>query len=298
MRKLLPIVAILLLSSSCGIVRMRSSEAYLPGPAIRADYTPQGIVEEHYHPCSVKGPTQRHLIAYLPADYYESTQRYPVLYLLHGARGYETSWIRKGKVYQTCDSLWREGKAAPCIVIMPNVNSYIDDYDYEGGRFKDAFESIFEVDGYVESAFMRDVVHFVDSVYRTVPDGAHRAVAGLSIGGYQSIQFAANFPQEFGYVGAMSPYMWALGHPSITRFKFYGGLESKMKKQFESAPPEGFYLYAGKLDMMRPATLKLHHRMTINGYAHEYTRYPGSHDWNNGWIQELEDFMQKIFKEN
>ena len=179
MRKLLPIVAILLLSSSCGIVRMRSSEAYLPGPAIRADYTPQGIVEEHYHPCSVKGPTQRHLIAYLPADYYESTQRYPVLYLLHGARGYETSWIRKGKVYQTCDSLWREGKAAPCIVIMPNVNSYIDDYDYEGGRFKDAFESIFEVDGYVESAFMRDVVHFVDSVYRTVPDGAHRAVAGL-----------------------------------------------------------------------------------------------------------------------
>ncbi|MBQ9702784.1 MAG: esterase family protein [Bacteroidales bacterium] len=298
MRKLLPIVAILLLSSSCGIVRMRSSEAYLPGPAIRADYTPRGIVEEHYHPCSVKGPTQRHLIAYLPADYYESTQRYPVLYLLHGARGYETSWIRKGKVYQTCDSLWREGKAAPCIVIMPNVNSYIDDYDYEGGRFKDAFESIFEVDGYVESAFMRDVVHFVDSVYRTVPDGAHRAVAGLSIGGYQSIQFAANFPQEFGYVGAMSPYMWALGHPSITRFKFYGGLESKMKKQFESAPPEGFYLYAGKLDMMRPATLKLHHRMTINGYAHEYTRYPGSHDWNNGWIQELEDFMQKIFKEN
>ena len=298
MRKLLPIVAILLLSSSCGIVRMRSSEAYLPGPAIRADYTPRGIVEEHYHPCSVKGPTQRHLIAYLPADYYESTQRYPVLYLLHGARGYETSWIRKGKVYQTCDSLWREQKAAPCIVIMPNVNSYIDDYDYEGGRFKDAFESIFEVDGYVESAFMRDVVHFVDSVYRTVPDGAHRAVAGLSIGGYQSIQFAANFPQEFGYVGAMSPYMWALGHPSITRFKFYGGLESKMKKQFESAPPEGFYLYAGKLDMMRPATLKLHHRMTINGYAHEYTRYPGSHDWNNGWIQELEDFMQKIFKEN
>ena len=298
MRKLLPIVAILLLSSSCGIVRMRSSEAYLPGPAIRADYTPRGIVEEHYHPCSVKGPTQRHLIAYLPADYYESTQRYPVLYLLHGARGYETSWIRKGKVYQTCDSLWREGKAAPCIVIMPNVNSYIDDYDYEGGRFKDAFESIFEVDGYVESAFMRDVVHFVDSVYRTVPDGAHRAVAGLSIGGYQSIQFAANFPQEFGYVGGMSPYMWALGHPSITRFKFYGGLESKMKKQFESAPPEGFYLYAGKLDMMRPATLKLHHRMTINGYAHEYTRYPGSHDWNNGWIPELEDFMQKIFKEN
>ena len=70
-----------------------------------------------------------------------------------------------------------------------------------------------------------------------------------------------------------------------------------MKKQFESAPPKGFYLYAGKWDMMRPATLKLHHRMTINGYAHQYTRYPGSHDWPEGWIPELKDFMQQIFKE-
>lgn len=277
---------------------MRSSEKYLPGPAIRADYTPQGIVEEHFHTCSVKGPSKRRLIAYLPADYYQGNRHYPVLYLLHGARGYETTWIRKGQVYQTCDSLWREGKATPCIVIMPNVNSYNDDYDYDGGRFKDAFESIFEVNGIVESAFMKDVVQFVDSLYRTVPDAAHRAVAGLSIGGYQSILFAANYPQEFGYVGAMSPYTWALGHPSATRHKFYGGLESKMKKQFETAPPKVFYLYAGKWDMMRPATLKLHHRMSLNGYPHGYARYPGSHDWEPGWTDELKDFMQRIFKEN
>ena len=174
MRRILPVILLAILSSSCGIVRFGSSELFTAGPAIRADYTPQGIVEERLCPCSVPGPTQRRLIAYLPADYYTSGKNYPVIYLLHGARGYETSWIRFGEVYHTADSLWAKGKAAPCIIIMPNVNQYNDDRDYGDSRFKNAFESIFEVDGIVESAFMDDVVGYVDSVYRTIPDKAHR----------------------------------------------------------------------------------------------------------------------------
>jgi enterochelin esterase family protein len=276
---------------------MKSSESYLPGPAIRADYTPKGIVEEVVQPCSVPGPENRRIIVYLPADYYETGQRYPVLYLLHGARGYETSWIRKGKVYQTADSLWAAGKANPCIIVMPNVNQYNDEADYEGGRYKDAYESILEVDGVVESAFMQDVVELIDSRYRTIPDQAHRAIAGLSIGGYQSIYFGANYPESFGYIAAMSPYMWGIGHPSATRWKFYGKLHGKMKRQFTENPPKGYYLYAGTKDMMRPATHSLHKYMEKNGFPHTYAKYPASHSWANGWIEELKDVMQRIFKE-
>lgn len=276
---------------------MKSSERYVPGPAIREDYKPQGIVEETVQPCSVPGPTERRIIAYLPADYYQSSERYPVLYLLHGARGYETSWIRYGEVYHTADSLWAEGKAVPCIIIMPNVNQYKDDEDYDGGRFKDAYESILEVDGLVESAFMHDVVGLVDSLYRTKRDGANRAIAGLSIGAYQSIYFGANYPESFGYIGAMSPYMWSLGHPSVTRWKFYSRLHKKMKRQFEEYPPKGYYLYAGTWDMMRPSTNHLHMYMTEKGYPHTYKLYPESHDWPQGWTQELKDMMQRIFKE-
>lgn len=295
-RKIFPIIIGIILSSSCGIVRMKSSESYLPGPAIRADYAPQGIVQELVQPCSVPGPTRRRMIVYLPADYFKTNARYPVLYLLHGARGYETSWVRKGRVYHTADSLWAAGKAVPCIIVMPNVNQYNDDPDYEGGRFKDAYESILEVDGIVESAFMHDVVGLVDSLYRTVPDAEHRAVAGLSIGAYQSIHLGANYPESFGYIGAMSPYMWSIGHPSLTRRKFYGNLHRKMRQQFAVHPPRGFYLYAGQKDMMRPATHNLHMYMNKKGYPHLYSKYPGSHSWENGWIDELVDMMQRIFR--
>ena len=288
---------VLLAMCSCGVFRNRKAETYLPGPAIRDGYSPQGIVEEVQYAGSVPGPSFRRMIVYLPADYYRSDRRYPVLYLLHGARGYETSWIRKGRVYQSTDSLWREGLARPCIVVMPNVNQYNDDQDYEGGRFKDAWESIFEVDGTVEYAFVHDVVNVVDSLYRTVPDKAHRAVAGLSIGGFQSIYIGANHPDVFGYIGSMSPYTWGLGRNRGYRKLFYGHLYRRMATQYASNPPLGFYLYAGKQDIMLPSTLRIHHRMNKKGYQHEFHKYPGGHDWRKGWIEEYKDMLQKLFKD-
>ena len=121
MNKHLPVFLVLLTLFSCDISRNRGSEMYLPGPAIRDGYSPMGLVEELQYSGSVPGPTHRRMIVYLPPDYYRTERRFPVLYLLHGARGYETSWIRKGHVYQSTDSLWREGLAEPCIVVMPNV---------------------------------------------------------------------------------------------------------------------------------------------------------------------------------
>ena len=284
--------------NACGVIRFADNERLFAGPAIRpGEYQPQNLVEEHHYPSSVKGPTERRMIVYLPANYYESGKRYPVFYLLHGARGYETAWIRFGEVYHTTDSLWKEGLAQECIIVMPNVNQYKDDEDYDNARFKDAFESIFEIDGAVETGFTRDVVAYVDSVYRTTPDRAHRAVAGLSIGGYQSLYLGANHPDVFGYIGSMSPYMWGLGKPVPYRWRFYSGLYKKLRRQYREYPPYGFYLYAAKNDMMRPATQKLHNRMNQKGYPHSYAVYPGSHDWPQGWAQEFKDMLQKVFKD-
>lgn len=275
----------------------KSSERYLPGPAIRTgEYQPKNLVEEVTQPCSVTGPSSRRLIVYLPGDYYTSGKRYPVVYLLHGARGYETSWIRFGEVYHTMDSLWQEKKAAPCIVVMPNLNQYNDEQDYDGGRFKGAYESIWEVDGKAEWAFIHDVVQLTDSLYRTLPDKEHRAVAGLSIGGIQSIYFGANYPDVFGYIGAFSPYFGISGKNHAYRKAFYGDLHGKMARQFRDFPPSGYYLYAGKWDLARPATLRHHQYMERMGYPHSYAKYPGTHDWpGGGWIEEYQDFLQKIF---
>ena len=281
--------------SSCGIVRFRNAPTYHAGPAQKTGYAHEGIIEEVYVDCSVPGPTRRRMIVYLPKDYYQSQKRYPVFYLLHGARGYETSWIRKGYVYETTDSLFRNGLAEPCIVVMPNVNQYNDDKDFEDSRFKDAFESIFEVNGVVETGFMQDVVHQVDSLYRTLPGKEHRAIAGLSIGGWQSIWIALNNPDSFDYIGAFSPYCWCMSAPSSYRRHFYKGMYRKFKVQFQE-PPKGYYLYAGKWDIMRPSTVRLHQILEKKNYPHEYFVYPGSHDWPDGWIDEYRDMLQRVFK--
>ena len=294
--KFLIIICISLVFSSCGIIRNRASERYLPGPAIRpGEYAPKGLVEELEYSCSVPGPTKRRMILYMPADYYTSEKDYPVLYLLHGARGYETSWIRFGEVYHTADSLWANGLAKECIIVMPNTNQYNDDEAYEGGRFKDAYESILEGNGVTESAFMHDVVDLVDSLYRTIPEKDSRAIAGLSVGGYQSIFFGANYPDKFGYIAAFSPYMYSMSFPNKYRWKFYHGLHRKMNRQFQD-PPKGYYLYAGKWDIMRPGTNNFHKYLLRKGYNHTYDIYPESHDWPQGWTQELKDMMQKNFK--
>ena len=289
-------MAAVLSLSSCGVLRFAPQERWTAGPAIRpGEYQPQGLVEEHQYRCSVPGPTYRRMIVYMPSDYYTSGKEYPVLYLLHGARGYETAWIRSGEVYHTADSLWQNGLARECIIVMPNVNQYNNDKDYDGGRFKDAYESILEVDGVVESAFVHDVVNVVDSLYRTLPDKKHRAVAGLSVGGYQSIFMGANYPDVFGYIGAFSPYMWSIGWPHRYRRQFYHGLYGKLETEFRD-PPYGYYLYAGKKDIMRSMTEGYHRYLQRKGYPHTYQLYSGGHDWKNGgWIDELKDMMQKIF---
>ena len=282
--------------SSCGIVRFRNAPTYHAGPAQKENYRHEGVIEEVFVDSSVPGPTRRRMIVYLPKDYYQSQKRYPVFYLLHGARGDETSWIKKGYVLETTDSLIRHGLATPCIVVMPNVNQYNDDEDFDNSRFKDAFESIFEVNGIAETAFMQDVVARVDSLYRTIPDKAHRAIAGLSIGGWQSVWIALNNPTSFDYIGAFSPYTWGTSFPNSYRRRFYRGMYRKLKVQFQD-PPKGYYLYAGDWDIMRPSTIRFHQILEKRKYPHMYFRFPGSHDWIQGWIDEYKDMLQRVFKD-
>lgn len=296
--KLTLLLAVCLISNSCGIIRVRNSYFYKPGSPVEKGYTPKGIVEEViYHSSDAPGPQYRRMIVYLPADYYTSGKRYPVLYLLHGARGHETSWIKKGHVFRTTDSLFASGKAKPCIVVMPNMNQYNNQKDMEGGRLKDSFESIFEFDGKVEEVFIKDVVNLVDSTYNTIADRNHRAIAGLSVGGCQTIYLSANFPESFGYVASMSPYMYPVGRINASRLRFYSRLYPKLDRQFRDYTPKGYYLYAGRKDMMRMATRRIDLYLIRKKYPHSYKLYPGGHNWEDGWIDEYGDFLEKLFKE-
>jgi len=233
------------------------------------------------------------MFVYLPEKYYEDDTRYPVLYLLHGARGNELSWMEKGQLLDRIDSLTAIGAMKECIVVLPNVNQYDNEADYGNGRCKAAIESLFKVDGSTESAFVRDVVAAVDGTYRTIPEKDSRAIAGLSIGGMQSIYISAGFPDTFGYVGAFSPMIHNYIMPGPYS-KFYNFLGRKLKVQFAD-PPKLYSVMTGKQDYFILPVKCYDKRLTRKGYPHELILNPGEHEWYN-WTDFCERFLQKLWK--
>lgn len=276
--------------SACAVHRRTPIAEY---PSLESDYESSGILEERFHKCSLEGPRCKRMYVYLPRNYYQTTRSYPVVYLLHGAGGNENTWIVKGDVLRIVDSLTRRGIIDECIVVIPNVNQYDDDHDYAHSRLKGLTETFFELDGTVEASFVDDVVGTVDSIYRTLPDKKHRAIAGLSIGGMQTMYIAASNPDVFGYVGLFSPMIHKVVKKSCASC-IYDDLDAKFRNQF-SSPPELYWMMVGRRDVFYGQIIGFCEKMHRKGYPHEKYISQGGHDWNN-WKNYLCMFMKRLWK--
>lgn len=287
----LPALALILILCACANARYASGPdttdiESLPGY--------RGIIEAVEYPCSEPTLTKRRMTVYLPPDYYENpTRRYPVMYVIHGARGNEVTWIEKGDAFLTLDSLSLAGAVQDFILVLPNLNNYFSDKEYRNGHPVNAVRAFWIVDGDTEVHFMDDVVARVDSLYRTIPEKSSRAIAGMSTGGLQALYLSANSPDSFGYIGLFSPYtrdtFFGLKHP-----EFYGGLNRKLRVQFQD-PPEYYGMMIGKRDIFYIEVSSFDRRLTKLGYPHEFTATPGGHKWNN-WRSYLVSFYQTAFK--
>ncbi len=141
--------------------------------------------------------TTRKMLVYTPPGY-SRDKRYPVLYLLHGIGGDETEWRRFGKPNILLDNLIADGKAAPMIVVMPNGRAQKNDRA-EGNVFATAPAfAAFEQD------LLKDVIPAIESRYSVQADREHRALAGLSMGGGQSLNFGLAHLDAFAWVGGFS----------------------------------------------------------------------------------------------
>lgn len=233
------------------------------------------------------------MVVYLPDDYGTSDERYPVLYLLHGARGHEDSWIEKGHVLQLTDSLVRSGDARRCIIVMPNVNQYRNDRDRRVSRVKRLVETVLGISGSVESSFVDDVVGYVDSNFRTIRSVEARAIIGLSVGGLQTRYITANNPGVFGQVGLFSPmFLLALKPgPSSSFYRHYG---RKLQEQFSEVPLTYNY-YVGKTDIVLRAHIAvLRKTMDRHAYPYDFILTGGGHTWDN-WEQYYIDMLKGLF---
>ena len=163
----------------------------------KVNAVPHGSVTRRWYD-SPGNNMNRRLTIYTPPGYETSSESYPVLYLLHGAGGDEEAWIELGRATQILDNLIAQGKAEPMIVVMPNGNVIQDAAPGEGtkGYYKPAFMVPKTMDGTYEETFM-DIMSFVESSYRVKADKAHRALAGLSMGGYHSLHISRYYPNTF-----------------------------------------------------------------------------------------------------
>lgn len=148
----------------------------------------------------------RRMTVYTPAGYETDTlRRYPVLYLLHGMGGDEDAWGELGRATQILDNLIASGQAEPMIVVMPNGNAMqaaAPGFTAEGLYQPSGERSVAPL-GLFESS-VPELVAFVDSGFRTIPDKAHRAIAGLSMGGGHAWRASMANPELFDYVGLFS----------------------------------------------------------------------------------------------
>ena len=164
--------------------------------AAKREDIPHGKLEMIEYESKTVG-TSRKLNVYTPPNY-SSEKKYPVLYLLHGIGGDETEWQRFATPDMLFDNLIADGKAMPMIVVMPNGRAQKNDRA-EGNVFESAPAfAVFERD------LLDDVIPAIEARYSVQADREHRALAGLSMGGGQSLNFGLGHLDTFAWVGGFS----------------------------------------------------------------------------------------------
>ena len=173
-------------------------DPYVPAPEgfdVERPDIPHGILETVEYKSKTVG-TVRKATVYLPPKF-DAAKKYPVLYLLHGIGGDEREWLQ-GVPNVILDNLIADGKAAEMIIVMPNGRA--QENDRAEGNVYAGFQAFanFEYD------LINDLIPFIEGKYNVYPDKMHRAVAGLSMGGGQSLNFGLAHMDVFAYVGGFS----------------------------------------------------------------------------------------------
>ncbi len=186
-------------------------------PETGADYyaihdVPHGEVRARWYKSKVTGEWRRCYV-YTPPDYDKTPQkRYPVLILQHGAGEDETGWTRQGRVNFILDNLIAEGHAQPMIVVMER--GYATRIGESPAVFGHGMTARSVRQGFAafEAVVLDDLIPMIDAAYRTIPDRDHRAMAGLSMGGMQTLFITLHHLDKFAYIGSFSgPVLAYLG---------------------------------------------------------------------------------------
>ena len=207
----LALISLVLLASSATDLFVYAPDVglHLP-PIIRNAHAPKGPAHGTIVSAAVVsealGGQKKPFLVYLPPSYNTPqgrTKHYPTLYLLHGSPGTDSNWFTGGKADQAADTLIALGKIPELIMILPDGNGSKG----QPSEWGNSFDQRQKIETYVSN----DLVKYVDTNYRTIPDAAHRAIGGLSMGGFGAMNIAIHHPDIFGYVISLGGYYFAEG---------------------------------------------------------------------------------------
>jgi enterochelin esterase-like enzyme len=231
---------------------------------------PHGTVQTVEYKSKALG-TDRKMIVYTPPGYERSTNRYPVLYLLHGAGSTETSWTERGRAHVILDNLIADGKLKPLVVVMP--------FGFAAQRAQgargDAAENKMQREGFSKD-FLQDLIPLVDSKYRVYTDREHRAIAGLSLGGAQALAIGLTHRELFSRVAGFSPAMGASNNPATGGVDFEtvladaAGINSDIKFLWVSCGTEDTLFNSIHDFTQQLSKHKIEHIYRVTGGAHVY----------------------------
>lgn len=237
-----------------------------------------GKIDSISYPSKTVGSNRKALI-YIPPNY-SKNRKYPVLYLLHGIGGDEKEWLKGGQPQIILDNLYAENKIEPIIVVMPNGRALKDDRATGNIMAPDKVEAF----ATFEKDLLNDLIPYIEKKFPVIKDREHRAIAGLSMGGGQSLNFGLGNLDIFAWIGGFSsapntkPPEQLLPDPAVAR--------EKLKL---------LWISCGDNDGLITFSERTHNYLNAKNVPHIYYIEPGVHDFKV-WKNSLYLFSQLIFK--
>jgi enterochelin esterase-like enzyme len=240
---------------------------------------PHGEVRALWYHSKVTGKPRRAMV-YTPPGYDQGTDKYPVLYLQHGAGEDERGWTNQGRANFILDNLIAAKRAKPMIVVMDNG------YATKAGQTTTPFDF-----GGFQAVLTEELIPKIDTTYRTLPDRDHRALAGLSMGGMQALQIGVNHLELFASVGAFSAPV--LGRFDATSYSGAFGDAADFNRKVRL-----LWLGAGSAEERFAAGVNgMHNALEEAGVRHVMFESQGtSHEWQT-WRRSLHDFAPRLFQD-
>jgi enterochelin esterase-like enzyme len=229
---------------------------------------PRGTVHLHRYESNTLGIT-RGLNVYTPPEYETDPKAvYPVFYLLHGGGDNERGWSTIGRANVILDNLIAEEKAVPMIIVMPDGHA----------------PAIEGVENPFHQDLIEEIIPYVEAKYRTKTGPENRALAGLSMGGFQTLDIGISRQDLFGWIGVFSA---GIGDSyEQTHGSFLDTANKKLNL---------FWIGIGKTDFLWERNESLLKLLKKKGVKHTFRLSEGGHTWKN-WRHYLHEFSQLIFK--